>query len=56
MEKVRSDEPVPVMNQYYMRLMAIDPDLGRQFYPINKALKLAIEMVMHHYAYDDRPE
>lgn len=55
-EKVRTGEPIPVMNQYYMRLMAIDPDFGRQFYPINTAIKLAIEAVMHHYAYDQREE
>lgn len=55
-EKVRSGEPVPVMNQYYMRLLAIDPDLARHFYPINKAIRLAIEVVMHHYAYQEDPE
>lgn len=43
---------VPVMNQYYMRLFAIDPDLGRQFFPINEAIKRAIEIVIHHHAYE----
>ncbi len=42
---------VPVMSQYYFRLHAIDPDLGGAFHPINKALRLALEKVMHHYAY-----
>jgi Fe-S-cluster containining protein len=42
---------VPVMNQYYMRLHAIDRDLARDFYPINEAVRRAIETVLHHYAY-----
>lgn len=42
---------VPVMNHYYMRLHAIDPDLARHFYPINEAIKRAIETVLHYYAY-----
>ncbi len=43
---------VPIMNHYYMRLLAIDPELGRQFYPINEAIRRAIETVLHHYAYE----
>jgi Fe-S-cluster containining protein len=45
------DASVPVMNQYYMRLHAIDRDLARDFYPINEAIKRAIETVLHYYAY-----
>ena len=45
------DASVPVMNQYYMRLHAIDGDLARDFYPINEAIKRAIETVLHYYAY-----
>lgn len=36
---------VPVMNQYYMKLLAIDLDLGNRFFPINQAIKLAVEKV-----------
>lgn len=42
---------VPVMNQYYMQLSAIDNELARDFYPINKAIQRALETVLHHYAY-----
>ena len=42
---------VPVMNQYYMKLHAIDSVLTRDFYPINIAIKKAIETVLHYYAY-----
>lgn len=47
----RNEEPVPVMNQYYMQLHAIDGELARDFYPINKAIQKAIETVLQYYAY-----
>ena len=40
-----------MMNQYYMQLHAIDMDLTRDFYPINEAIKRAIETVLAWYAY-----
>ena len=42
---------VPVMNQFYMQLHGIDFELTRDFYPINTAIKHAIETVLHYYAY-----
>ncbi|MEX2233391.1 MAG: YkgJ family cysteine cluster protein [Cyclobacteriaceae bacterium] len=48
---IQTGGEVPVMNQYYMRLHSIDPDLARDFYPINEAIKRAIETVLHYYAY-----
>jgi len=42
---------IAVMNRYYMQLHAIDLDLTRNFYPINRAIRKAIETVMHYYAY-----
>jgi Fe-S-cluster containining protein len=50
-EKIAKGEFVPVMNHYYMRLHAIDRDLARDFYPINEAIRRAIETVLHYYAY-----
>jgi Fe-S-cluster containining protein len=47
----KDQEEVPVMNHYYMRLHAIDPELARDFYPVNQAIKRAIETVLHYYAY-----
>ncbi|MEJ1237500.1 YkgJ family cysteine cluster protein [Chryseolinea sp. T2] len=44
-------EPVPVMSQYYMRLHAIDPVLTKEFFPINEAIRRAIEVILHYYAY-----
>jgi uncharacterized protein len=42
---------VPVMSQYYMQLHAIDFELTQHFYPINEAIKRAIELVLQYYAY-----
>jgi len=51
-ELIEKDElAVPVMNQYYMQLHGIDFELTRDFYPINTAIKKAIETVLQHYAY-----
>jgi Fe-S-cluster containining protein len=50
-QKVTANEPIPVMNQYYLQLHAIDPELARDFYPVNQAIKKAIETVLHYYAY-----
>jgi len=49
--KIEGGAIVPVMNRYYMRLHAIDPGLARDFYPVNEAIKRAIETVLHYYAY-----
>ncbi|MEO5980068.1 MAG: YkgJ family cysteine cluster protein [Chryseolinea sp.] len=50
-EKIDAGGDVPVMNQFYMRLHAIDPDLAREYFPINEAIKRAIEVILHYYAY-----
>lgn len=49
--KIDKGEPIPVMSHYYMQLHSIDFDLTNQFYPINIAMKKAIETVLHYYAY-----
>lgn len=50
-EKIGEGNDVPMMNHYYMQLHAIDIDLTRDFYPINTAIRKAIETVLHYYAY-----
>jgi len=42
---------VPVFTEYYMQLKQIDFYLGNTILPINKALKMALEEVLHYYAY-----
>jgi len=51
--QIASGNEVPMMNQYYMQLHGIDMDLTKDFYPINEAIKRAIETVMSYYAYRD---
>jgi uncharacterized protein len=48
---VEENAAVPVMNQYYMRLHSIDYQLAQDFYPINEAIRRAIETVLQYYAY-----
>jgi Fe-S-cluster containining protein len=45
------NEELPVMSHYYMQLHAIDFELARDFFPINEAIKRAIEVILHYYAY-----
>jgi Fe-S-cluster containining protein len=49
--KIENGAEVPVMNQFYMQLHAIDNELTKDFYPINTAIRKAIELVLHYYAY-----
>ena len=42
---------IPVFTHYYMRLSQIDHHLGTTIVPINTALKIAIEEVLHYYSY-----
>lgn len=44
----------PLMSYYYLKLFGIDPGLSVQFYPINEAIKKAIEIVLFHYQYRKR--
>lgn len=45
---------VPMMGNYSMMLHAIDFELGSKYYPINTAIKLAIEKVLSYYSYRSR--
>lgn len=47
---------VPVISHHYMRLHAIDPELARKFYPINEAIRRAIELVLQYQSYMGYPE
>jgi Fe-S-cluster containining protein len=49
--KIEAGGDVPVMTDYYMQLHGIDFELTKDFYPINEAIRKAIEVVMQYYAY-----
>lgn len=46
---------VPIFTDYYMQLSQIDYSLATTMLPINKALKMALEEVLHYYAYRPFP-
>jgi Fe-S-cluster containining protein len=48
---IASGGAVPMMNEFYMQLHAIDHELTHVFYPINEAIRRAIEVVLSYYAY-----
>lgn len=48
--------PIPLFSDYYMKLAQIDFRMGNTIVPINEALKMAIEAVLHHYAYRPFPK
>lgn len=45
------EKSIPISSRYYMQLMAIDNELARTLYPVNVAIRKALETVMHYYAY-----
>jgi hypothetical protein len=49
---LETPDEVPVFRNYSMQLFSIDPDLAIRQYPINKAIRLAIEKLYFHYAAD----
>ncbi len=55
-EAMSKDLYVPVFTEYYMQLNQIDFTLGNKILPVNKALKMALEEVLHYYAYRPSPE
>jgi Fe-S-cluster containining protein len=49
--KINSKLKIPMMNEYYMKLYNIDPNLGSKLYPINKAVLHSLEYVMSYYSF-----
>lgn len=47
------ERSAPISANYYTQLMVLDEELGKTLYPINVAIKKALETVMHYYAYRD---
>ncbi|MFV8327159.1 YkgJ family cysteine cluster protein [Flavobacterium sp. ZS1P14] len=54
-EAIRKGLYVPIFSDYYMQLTQIDNRLATILLPINEALKMAIEEVLHYYAYRPFP-
>ncbi|CAD5258400.1 Fe-S-cluster oxidoreductase [Imperialibacter sp. EC-SDR9] len=45
---------VPMMSDYQSQLMGIDWELGSKFYPVNTAIRKAVEMVLFYYQFRGR--
>lgn len=54
-KEIASGMHVPVMTDYYHRLQSIDPDLTHGFFPINQAIRKALEVVLQYFAYRADP-
>lgn len=50
-DQVLAGALVPMITQYYMQLRAIDFEMAREYFPINEAIKRAIEVILQYYAY-----
>ena len=46
----------PIITDYYQKLAQIDFQLGNKLLPINQAVIMAIEVVLHHYSYRPFPK
>ena len=55
-ESINNGKYVPIFTDYYMRLAQIDMRMGVILVPINEALKIAIQEVLHYYAYRPLPD
>ena len=49
--KIKTGSNIPVMNHFYMQLHGIDYQMAQEFFPINQAIKRALEAILHYYAY-----
>jgi Fe-S-cluster containining protein len=52
-DALKNGQRIPVFSEYYSRMGGIDHNL-MEFYPINEAIKKALETVLHYYAYRKR--
>lgn len=52
-KQAKEGSEVPLATNYYNQLTDIDYNLSKQQYPINVAMRLAIEMVLNHYHYSE---
>jgi Fe-S-cluster containining protein len=42
---------IPVFRNYYTKIRFIDPSLGTELIPINKAIEMALKYVLNYYSY-----
>ncbi len=54
--EINKENFAPIVAHYYRQLANVDPDLSRDYYPINVATKKALEFILHFYAYRHPPK
>jgi uncharacterized protein len=54
-EDMKNGLSVPIFTEYYQKIANIDFRLGSEFVPINQALIMAIEEILHYYTYRPFP-
>lgn len=48
---LKTSKTIPVMRDYYMMLYNVDLNLASKYYPINEAVKRAIECILFYYQF-----
>lgn len=48
---IQSKLDIPIMREFYLKLYSIDNNLSMKHYPINTAIKKAVEYVANYYIY-----
>jgi Fe-S-cluster containining protein len=46
-----ANKSIPLISNYYEQLRAIDFDLARESFPMNVAIRKALEVILQYYAY-----
>jgi Fe-S-cluster containining protein len=54
--RIKSEEPVPLMADYYLKLHYIDPTLANDFMPINQAIRRALDLSLQYFTYKGAEE
>ncbi len=48
-------QKAPVMPSYYMKLFGIDPQMSTTYFPVNEAIRKAIEIVLFQFSHRKKP-
>ena len=48
-------QKAPVMPSYYMKLFGIDPQMSTTYFPVNEAIRKALEIVLFQFSHRKKP-
>lgn len=49
---IKTPEEMPIFSNYFMQLYSIEPDLAIKRFPVNQAIRMAIENLYFHFSKD----